>query len=474
MEKKSSLFENTLWLGAATVLSKVAVFLLMPLYTSALSPADFGVGEIVANTAVLLLPAASLYAPEVLFRFLAGGEEAGECFSCSILLLFAGLFIFFLFLPLFLLSPTLSPFRHLLFFYVAASVLHSFLAHLLRARGEYRLYAMQQLFCTLLTLGLQILFLAVLHLGVFFYIFSVVAADFITFLLLLPLTAPQRLLRFKAPSRTLLRRMLTYALPLIFTAALWWVTAFSDRYFILHYKGEAATGVYAAAGRIPLLLGTALGIFMEAWHYTALKVKGAARAALFDRVYGGLLGLAVLGAAGLILGAPLLVRLLFSPEYAAAISFLPILIISAIFSGISSFLGSIYTVSLRAACSLYTAAAGAALNLLLNFLLVPRGGTMAAALATLLSYLAVFLLRALHARRLIAFENRLTRLSLSAILLLLAALFVARESYAVAALFALPAPLFFSRELVLVARSVWEGIILQKKTRKNHTNIDKM
>ena len=123
MEKKNSLFENTLWLGAATVLSKLAVFLLMPLYTAYLSPADFGVGEIVANTAVLLLPAASLYAPEVLFRFLAGGEEAGECFTCSVLLLLTGLFVFFCFLPLFLFSPTLAPFRWLLFFYVAASVL---------------------------------------------------------------------------------------------------------------------------------------------------------------------------------------------------------------------------------------------------------------------------------------------------------------------------------------------------------------
>ena len=69
MKKERGLLENTLILGAAAALSKLAVFFLMPLYTACLTPSDFGVCEMIGNTVVFLLPLVGMGAPDALFRF---------------------------------------------------------------------------------------------------------------------------------------------------------------------------------------------------------------------------------------------------------------------------------------------------------------------------------------------------------------------------------------------------------------------
>ena len=78
MRTKETLLSRSLLLGAATGISKVAVFLLMPLYTAYLTPAAFGAADIIAGTAVLLLPFVSFNAPEAVFRFRAGGDRGAD------------------------------------------------------------------------------------------------------------------------------------------------------------------------------------------------------------------------------------------------------------------------------------------------------------------------------------------------------------------------------------------------------------
>ena len=95
MSREGRLFSNTLLLGGGAALCKLLSMLLLPLYTAALTPAEFGTVEIFVTTAVLLIPVASCYAPQALFRFVAQGEE-GSVFVGGILMLFGFLFTLFL------------------------------------------------------------------------------------------------------------------------------------------------------------------------------------------------------------------------------------------------------------------------------------------------------------------------------------------------------------------------------------------
>ena len=69
MGKYKKLLSNTAILGAGTFTSKVLVFLLMPLYTALLSTEQFGVADILTQTANLLIPLSCLGIGDALFRF---------------------------------------------------------------------------------------------------------------------------------------------------------------------------------------------------------------------------------------------------------------------------------------------------------------------------------------------------------------------------------------------------------------------
>ena len=426
MRTKETLLTRSLMLGAATGVSKAVVFLLMPLYTAYLTPAAFGAADIIAGTAVLLLPFVSFNAPEAVFRFRAGGDREKQVFSCGVLMLAGGAVALLLLMPFTAFLPVLETYRVYLFFYVLASVARSFLAHWIRAEGNYMLYAVQQVFCTLATVALLVRFLPVLRLGTGGYLAATVYADALTAAILLFYLRPWRFFSFSAIRKKPLFAMLRYALPLMPTTVLWWVTSVSDRYIILHYHGEEVMGLYAAAGRIPSVLTFGVAAFLEVWHYTAVQAGEGERTRLFDRVYGLLLPLLTAAAAGLILFSRPLVGLLFADGYAGAARFVPVLAVGSLFSALSAYLGSIYTVRLHSVASLLTALCGAVLNVLLNLWWIPRGGAAAAALATAVSYGALFLLRVFHSRREMLFDPRLPKLAAAVAMLSMLA-FLARH-----------------------------------------------
>ena len=98
---------------------------MMPLYTANLAPAAFGTVEILINTAVLLMPLASLGVPEAVFRFVAGGENEYNVRAVGRKLLWLGLGLFFIILPFLWLFEVLRPYLLYLGVYVFLSVLHS-------------------------------------------------------------------------------------------------------------------------------------------------------------------------------------------------------------------------------------------------------------------------------------------------------------------------------------------------------------
>lgn len=464
MEKEGKLFSHTLLLGAASVISKAITFFMLPLYTAALSPAEFGVADILVSTAVLLLPIVSLHAPEAVFRFRTSGERGA--LSVGALFLLVGLGIFAICLPLLGFSRVLRPYLFLLYFYVAASILRSFLAHVLRSDGAFGLYAVQQVFCTLLTVLLQILFLRVKHLGVAGFLLAVILSDVTTFALLFAFQLP-RLRAGGKPGKPLCRRMVRYALPMIPSTVLWWVMSVSDRYLVLLYDGEAATGVYAAAGRLPALLTLAIGIFLESWHYAAVRAKKEEQGALFGRIYALLLPVLVAMSVFVMLFAIPLVRLFLASSYRDAAIFTPLLVFASLCGGLANFLGSIYALRLRSGAALSTGLVAALCNVVLNLLLIPRYHAFGAALSTAVTYALLLCLRLWQTKRLLDFPRLLPRLIPSLALLLCAGILFARRGFlagAIPALLSL-APVFTLGQRALVF--VWRrGLIFLSDLKK--------
>ena len=414
MEKGKKLFFGTLLVGAAAALGKLISLFMLPFFTSALSPSELGVAEIFISTAVLLTPLFSFYAPQATFRFLAKGERgavrAGAILLCIGCLLLAGV------LPLLGYFQVLRPYRFLLYFYVCASLARSFLAHALRARGRFGMFALQQAFCTLTTVLLQILFLRTSTLGVTGYLLAILLGDAVTFFILLSCFFPY-LEKGARPSGALFAGMLRFALPLVPTALLLWGMGAIEKYFLLYYHGEGSMGLYTVAGRFPALIGFATGVFLEVWHYVSLQSRGGEEAADFGRVYALLLPLAITAGVVLDLLSPPLITHLLAAGYHEAARAVGLLCVGALCGGLSSFLDSVYSLRLSSLSSMLTAICAIAVNLLLSFLLIPRWGMAGAAGAGALSFVFLFFLRLFDTARLLSFPRYIKR-SAAAIALL--------------------------------------------------------
>lgn len=478
MAREGKLFSNTLLLGASAATAKALSFLLLPFYTAALSPAEFGVCEILISTAVLFISLFSLYAPQATFRFLA--QRARGALGVGTLLLGGGVLLFTLSIPIWGAIPVLRPYRALLYFYVLASLSHSFVTHILRADGKFALFATQQLFCALASALLQILFLRVLAWGSRGYLLGIALGDAVTVLSLLPALLPI-LLQNRGISKKMGAQMLRFALPLMPAALLWWGMSAADRYILLYFHGARATGLYAAAGRFPALITFAAGVFLEAWHYAALQHDGESPAARFGRVYALIVPAFLAIGAAVMLFSPLLVRVFLSSSYGGAARIVGFLLFGAVCAGMANFLDSIYTLQMHTVASLVGTALAVLVHVGLGFLLIPSLGAIGAALAGALGYLALFSVRVWHTARFLKFPRLAKRVFASLFLLLGSAALLSINRRFLATVLALIAVFPIGRQLLFSAsflygrsRALVAHILKRKNVLKKEKKYDKI
>ena len=79
-----------------------------------------------------------------------------------------------------------------------------------------------------------------------------------------------------------------------------------------------------------------------------------------------------LAGSGIIALAKPAIKILSAAEYYEAWKYVPVLALSMVFTAFTSFFGTVYVVTKQSGISFLTAMAGAAINIALNFLLIPR------------------------------------------------------------------------------------------------------
>lgn len=420
MGKYKRLLSNTAILGAGTFASKVLVLLLMPFYTSILSTSQFGTADLIAQTANLLIPLAAVGICDGIFRFtLDSSEDKRSILSTGMAILLGGSAALALVMPLVGLFRQLDGYLLLIALYVIAANLHAAFANYIRALGKTTLFAVQGIVNTVLTIVLNVLFLVVFDLGSTGYVLSVVVADFTMAVLLFFVARLYRDLSFRAVRRDTAKALLKFSVPYIPTTMMWLITSVSDRYIVAAYCGESANGLYAAAYKLPTLLSLVSGVFVEAWHFSTVKdASEEEKSGFFGSVYVNFMCVMFMGASVLIAGSKIFTRILLADAYYMSWKYVPILVLATTFSTLVSFLGSVYFLKKKSVMSMLTAMAGAVVNIILNFVMIPDHGAMGAAVATLISYLTVYVIRAYDTAQYLRFPLRTGRLLVNTVVLL--------------------------------------------------------
>ncbi len=427
MDKYKKLLSNTLILTVGTFSSKLLVYFLMPLYTAILSAEQYGTADLITNAANLLIPFCCIGITHGVFRFAADEDENNRVvFSSGVSVLLVSSAIFLLLSPLISFIPSFSSYAWLIAFYVVSSNFHTLAKEYIRAKGRMKLYAVQSILGTALTIAFNLLFLIPMNLGVTGYVLSVAVADAVGTIFLIIYAKLYKDFSFRFVSNTKTKEMLKYSLPMMPTTVIWWITNVSDRFMVSYICDLSANGLYSAAYKIPTIIALVAGVFNEAWQLSAISESKDREEVsnFFSAVFERYQAILFLGCSVLIPFTPLATRILLNESYFTAWTFMPVLLVATVFSSLVTFIGTIYTVKKKTTMSLITAAVGAGLNIVLNFLLIPKMGAQGAGIATALSYFAVFVFRAIHSKTFMPFDLKAWKLALNTFIVIVQMIFM--------------------------------------------------
>lgn len=381
--------------GLGFALQRVVGFLMVPIYTHFLVPADYGVVELLDLTVWLVgaIAGAGITTALVRFHEKAEGEAARRevvtaALAAALALNTAAAAVMLLasrpLAALLLGDPSRALLIRIAFVTYALQATIDVPLTYLRAREKPGAYTAASLIRLALALSLNVLFVVVFRMGVLGVFLSGLVTTGVMGLGLAALTLRETGLRV---SRRRLAEIVRFGAPLVGLSLGMFAIHFGDRFFLRWYAGLDHVGVYALGYKFGFALSLLVQPVSLAWSVRVFKTMatpdGARTAARLFTLHVGLLAWIVLGLGGL---ASEIVWFVADPAYAAAAALIPVIALAYLFREAADFLKAVYLVEGKSTRIGAIVAGAAALCIALYWVLIPRMGGKGAALATLVTF----------------------------------------------------------------------------------------
>ncbi|WP_176273409.1 lipopolysaccharide biosynthesis protein, partial [Enterococcus sp. 3C7_DIV0644] len=270
--KFRTLGSNTIIFAIGNVFSKLILFFLMPLYTSAMSPTEYGFAELMNNGIDLLMPLATLCLYEAVFRFSIDVSliKKKEILSSSlkIILIINTLVLSISILVLFLLD---SLYPILFSFMLFAYSIRQLFAQFSRGIGKARFFAMSGILNAIILGISNVVLVGLLSYGVNGYLFSIALGNVSSAFYLYFRANIKQFIDLKILDKTLIKELLTFSIPMIPNSISWWFANISTRYILVMFQGIAVAGIFTAISKLPSIINVLSSIFQQAWQFSASK-----------------------------------------------------------------------------------------------------------------------------------------------------------------------------------------------------------
>lgn len=399
MSNQSSALKSTVIYGIGRLVGGFASFITLPIYTKNLSPADYGVVELLV---LLIELAALLIGAKItagMFRFYseAQSEQEKKSIFSSTLYFISILFCVAIAVIWLLADPIESHLGiqeqgwlvRIFSFTLLISGCNELFFAMLRIKNRPITFvslnigklALQVIFCLLFIWHLKLGYWGVVYASILSNLalscyFAFVSSNFL--------------------SRTLdlkfIKALYQFSWPIIISSFGMYLITFGDRYFINTYLNTEAVGIYALAYKFGLLLFSLIwspfAMYWEPQQYSYAKQESANE--LFGSVFCSVSIVVLLAAGGLINVSPLLIQVIADPAYQSAIAYVPFIVLAYVFHAWSDFMRFGLLKSGKTIHITYATYLSVAAILVLFMLLIPSYGLLGASIATLSCFVIRF------------------------------------------------------------------------------------
>lgn len=418
MNNYKKLINNSIIFAIGNMGSKVITFVMLPLYTYALSTEEYGTVDLLLTTISLLLPIVGLSVFESVLRFaMEKNRDPESVFSNSMYVTLLSSLLLLFTIPF---AMKFENWIGILPILLIIQLFQNLFSQYAKAINKINIFAMNGILLSFFTAGLNIIFLVPFKMGLHGYLLSLVFANIIsTVYLSVRLDVPKIYNRKKVNSKDIIDQ-LRFCIPLIPNSIAWWLTTAVGRYFILIFIGMSANGIFAVSNKIPTLLVVFTSIFAQSWQISAIEsYENEDGKEILNNVYNYYFFLLFLSSSFLILFIRPMMKILVSPEFFSSWKYVPFLLLSVIFSSISGFLGSQYIAMKDSVGVFKTTIIGAVLNVILNLVLIPIIGLQGVGVSSFLSFFIVWLIRHNRINKLYNLELNIFKLIVLIFLLVL-------------------------------------------------------
>ncbi len=426
MSETKFLLKNSLWFLSYSIFSRTIPFLLLPVYTSYLSPEDYGILAISASvTAVIgIFNTFGMvkFGGRVLFRFHDKKEFLsvllGNIYGCSIIVAFViSFFLSFTITPLktIFFGDTQLPSNLVViiplwtaFFLCISGMLQS--CQIVFHQGKA--YFMVRGSKILLLHTLKVVVLVLLQLGVVGFLMADLITEIVIMIISTVLLVRTIRPKFNPKKRIILKMALKYGMPFVPSGIGAWFQRYFDRILMLRFSGMWDVGLYSFAFAFA-------GIFNMLWFQIRQGITPAFVKKLDDKRGEGdealseyseyvTLFFALASFVGLVIGiySKEIIHLIANERFHSSYLLIPIFILSMFFQNAREIFEIPVTLKYKTWFFTFRTFMGAMISVILNILLIPSLGGVGAATSMLITFLIIMIVTIVYAQRLLNIPYR--------------------------------------------------------------------
>lgn len=407
MGRNKQLAKNTSFVVIGNIGSKLLGFIMLPLYTSWLSPVDYGLTDIISVYANLLINVIACDVSDAIYVFPIGCDykkiksyySTGFFFQIICCLLAIPIFFGLNALPC---ESAFSTHTWYIYAILASALFQKYIQDFCRGIHKMSVFCYTGIVQSG-ALALSSILLIPSH-GVYGFVLAQVISNILTAMFTFIYSGSLRYLSISSFSVRYLKEMLKFSAPLIPTAVMWWLVSGLNRPLLEQYNGLFAIGLLAVGMKLPSLINLVYNFFQQAWVITVLEeYRKADFSQYFNQMFKLLFGMQILGCLFIIIFAKPFMTLMTTAEYHQAYVYIPLITLGTIFSNMSAFIGTVFTASHQTKYTFYTAIFGGLTAVILNILIIPYYGVWGACTALFWAHFASALSRVYFSRRFVKF-----------------------------------------------------------------------
>jgi O-antigen/teichoic acid export membrane protein len=405
----SKIIKNIVTYSTANLITGFGTFILLPIYTNNMSVGDFGITSSMQAFSGILIVFMTLGLQHSIFRIYQDYDNENEKkeFLGTIIISVASITVFSIFITFIFntfiqcMYPTIPfyPYYTLTVLYTSIIVLVSLFMTIKQLKHEALKYTVISLSVFFITATTTLILIVYYNFGATGFLTAMLFGAICTLLIALFISRKDFKLTFKFEY---LKSALIYSLPLLPGVFSAWIINMSDRVFILNYNDKEAVGIYALGFRLaniaPVLSTALMTAYTPVFFELANKISIGENKRYLEKYNVFIISIFATLIFSIFLFSPEIIRWFFNPEYTKSIVIIQMLSFSFFFGGISGLFNLMVYQQKRTWQAMFSGVVSALINLLLNWIFIPKYGINAAAINSIIASITNFVMMYFYAK----------------------------------------------------------------------------